>query len=128
MIELYKNIKKYRLYNKWSQTALAHKVGYSDKSMISKIEKGDVDLSQSQIWKFADAFGITASELFGTTVEPHSIPPISPDLKLSETEREIIEAYRTFNEEGQYKVLDYVRLLERDGSYIKTGDYNDMAG
>lgn len=66
MISLYKNIKKYRLENGWTQTQLAEKVGYSDKSMISKIEKGEVDLSQSQIWKFADAFGITASELFGS--------------------------------------------------------------
>lgn len=65
MISLYKNIKKYRLENGWTQTELATKVGYSDKSMISKIEKGEIDLSQSQIWKFADVFGIPASELFG---------------------------------------------------------------
>ena len=68
MIDLYKNIKKYRLENGWTQTELANKVGYSDKSMISKIEKGEVDLSQSQIWKFADVFGISAPVLFGNEI------------------------------------------------------------
>lgn len=65
MLELYENIKKYRNMKGWSQTDLALKVGYSDKSMISKIEKGLVDLSQSQIIRFADAFGVTPSDLMG---------------------------------------------------------------
>lgn len=67
MLKLYENIKKYRIERGWNQSDLAKRVGYSDKSMISKIEKGLVDLSQSQIQKFADVFGVSASELFGPT-------------------------------------------------------------
>lgn len=65
MLELYENIKRLRQLNGWSQTELALKVGYSDKSMISKIEKGAVDLAQTQIVRFAEVFGVTPSDLMG---------------------------------------------------------------
>lgn len=66
MLKLYENIKENRVAKGWSQAELARRVGYSDKSMISKIEKGVIDLSQSQIKKFADVFGISMADLFGT--------------------------------------------------------------
>lgn len=65
MLELYENIKKFRTMKGWSQNELALRVGYSDKSMISKIENGLVDLSQSQILRFADELGVTPSDLMG---------------------------------------------------------------
>lgn len=49
----------------WSQDTLAQKAGYTDRSMISKIEKGCVDLQRSQLIKFAEVLGTTASELIG---------------------------------------------------------------
>ena len=39
MLQLYKNIKKRRLELQLTQTDLATKLGYADKSMIAKIEK-----------------------------------------------------------------------------------------
>lgn len=66
MLKLYENIKENRVAKGWSQAELARRVGYSDKSMISKIEKGVIDLSQSQIKKFADVFGVSMADLFGT--------------------------------------------------------------
>ena len=65
MQKLYENIKKLRIDKGWSQTELAIMVGYADKSMISKIEKGLVDLSSSQVRKFAEVFGVSTSELEG---------------------------------------------------------------
>ena len=58
---------------------LAEKLGYADKSMISKIEKGLVDLPQSKILAFAEVLKVTPGELMGldNTVshsEPRSIP------------------------------------------------------
>lgn len=67
MLKWYEKIKMLRKQRGWNQTELAQRVGYTDKSMISKIEKGVVDIPRSQIIKFADAFGITASELIGET-------------------------------------------------------------
>lgn len=65
MLELYKNIKKYRLGLKMSQDELAKKAGYTDRSSIAKIEKGQVDLPQSKIRLFADIFGVSPGDLMG---------------------------------------------------------------
>ena len=65
MLKLYSNIKEYRILNNWSQEDLARKVGYKDRTIISKIESGSVDLSQSKIAEFAKVFGITPGKLMG---------------------------------------------------------------
>lgn len=62
-MNLYKNIRNRRVELGMSQECLSMKVGYSDKSMISKIEKGIVDLPVSMIEPIADALQITPSEL-----------------------------------------------------------------
>lgn len=68
MLELYKNIKEKRKDLGISQDELAKRVGYSGKSMISKIEKGEVDLSTNMIKKFSKALGTTPSELLGNPI------------------------------------------------------------
>ncbi len=65
MLELYKNIKRLREANGMSQDALAKLTGYTDRSSITKIEKGLVDLQQSKIELFAKALGTTSRELVG---------------------------------------------------------------
>ncbi len=65
MLELYKNIKHLREEKGLSQDALAKLTGYTDRSSIAKIEKGQVDLQQSKIELFARALGTTAKELVG---------------------------------------------------------------
>ena len=73
MTDLYKNIKNRRIELRMTQTELAQKVGYADKGMISRVENGKVDLSQSQIIKFAEALEIDPGALMGwneTLTEP----------------------------------------------------------
>ena len=53
MLELYKNIRKFRKMRGWTQAELADRVGYTSHSAIAKIEAGKSDLPQSQIRKFA---------------------------------------------------------------------------
>lgn len=65
MLDLYKNIKKYRKQLGITQQDLALKAGYKDKSMIAKIEKGLIDLPQSKITIFAQIFQISEGELMG---------------------------------------------------------------
>lgn len=65
MIDLYRNIKEKRKELGFSQDELAKRVGYSGKSMISKIEKGEVDLSTTMIKKFSEVLHTTPSELMG---------------------------------------------------------------
>lgn len=65
MLQLYANIKNRRIELGMTQSDLANKLGYADKSMIAKIESGKVDLSQSKIVAFADALNIKPSDLMG---------------------------------------------------------------
>lgn len=65
MAKIYENIKNLRKKKGWSQTELAKRAGYTDRTSIAKIENGNVDLPQSRIAKFAEVFGVTESELMG---------------------------------------------------------------
>lgn len=65
MLELYKNIKERRIKLGMTQTELAEKLGYSDKSAIVKIESGKIDIPQSKIVAFAKALHTSPSELMG---------------------------------------------------------------
>lgn len=67
MHELYQNIKKYRLANDWTQEDLSRRMGYKEKSIISKIEKGKLDLSRSKVEDFAKVFGVSPASLMGWT-------------------------------------------------------------
>lgn len=70
MLELYKNIKRLREEKGMSQDTLAKLTGYTDRSSITKIEKGQVDLQQSKMELFAKALGTTARELVGWENKP----------------------------------------------------------
>lgn len=78
MIELYVNIKKRREDLGMSQTKLAELSGYADKTMISKIEKGNVDLSQSKIMAIAKALKTTPRALMGWDDDLPDYPNIRP--------------------------------------------------
>ncbi len=65
MLQLYKNIKSRRVELQMTQSDLAVKLGYADKSMIAKIEKGAVDLPQSKIIAFAEALHTSPGDLMG---------------------------------------------------------------
>lgn len=65
MLDLYINIKKRRNELGLTQAELAKRMGYADKSMIAKIEKGQVDLQQSKIVAFAEALSTTPAYLMG---------------------------------------------------------------
>lgn len=64
-MKLYENIRELRLQNGWSQQELADRTGYTDRSSIAKIEKGQVDLTQSKIAVFAKVFGVDPVVLMG---------------------------------------------------------------
>ena len=65
MLQLYKNIKSRRIELNMTQSDLASKMGYADKSMIAKIEKGLIDLPQTKIIAFANALDIAPGILMG---------------------------------------------------------------
>lgn len=83
-MELYANIKKRRKELGLTQSELARRVGYKDKTAIAHIEKGDIDLPQSKIVAFAEALSTTPGELLGE-VENEISPKM--ELILSKLER-----------------------------------------
>ncbi len=88
MLELYENIKKYRKLNGWTQEEMAQKVGYEDRSTISRVERGMIDLPQSMIIKFANVFGVSAGDLAGSDGTAAFMD------QLSSEEQRIITYYR----------------------------------
>lgn len=69
MLKIYENIKKYRLSLGLTQTELAERVGYTDRSMIAKIETGKIDLSRNKVYDFAEALHTTPIVLMGLDEE-----------------------------------------------------------
>lgn len=70
MLKLYENIKARRKAAKMTQEELARLTGYTDRSSIARIEKGEIDLPQSKIKQFAEALGTTPSHLMGWEIDP----------------------------------------------------------
>jgi len=101
------NIKNIRKEQKMSQTTLANKLGYCDKSMISKIEHGVVDLNQTRILEFANALGVDATEILGI------------ENGYTEEENELFKIFNHLNKEGQEELLKYARLLKASDQYKK---------
>ena len=104
MLQIYENIRLLRKAHKMSQTELAMKVGYADKTMISHVENGKVDLPRSKIIQFAEALGVTPSELMGDT-----------NNELTPQEYGILEVFRKLNDEGQDLLFSQAELLIKGG-------------
>lgn len=65
MSEIYDRIKQRRLELGLTVEELAQKMGYKDKSSISKIENGKADIPQSKVVAFARALNTTTAFLVG---------------------------------------------------------------
>lgn len=61
--ELGERVKTARLKKSMSQTRLAEIVGYKDKTAISKIEYGKMDIPQSKLVAIAEALDVSVSYL-----------------------------------------------------------------
>lgn len=70
MATLYDRIKSRRTELGLTVEELAHKMGYKDKSSISKIERGKADIPQSKIAAFAQALETTPAYLMGWEEQP----------------------------------------------------------
>ena len=76
MATLYDRIKSRRTELGMTIEELARKMGYKDRSSISKIENGKADIPQSKIAAFADALETTPAYLMGWEEQPmpRSVP------------------------------------------------------
>lgn len=110
MLEIYTNIKKRRKELGYTQTELANKLGYADKSMIAKIEKGQIDLPQSKIMAFAKALETDARILMGDDGIVTDKQP-TYNVFVSTNEKNLLDIYRDLDDKGQHTV-DTVANME----------------
>lgn len=124
MLSLYANIKKRRVSMKMTQDELAKLAGYKDRSMITLIENGKIDLPQSKIWAIADALKTTPAELMGDdgTTEEKQIP-IGLDLGTSYSStfkfNHLLAYIAALNGDGLEKLEKYAEDLSQIEKYKK---------
>lgn len=115
MLDLYRNIKKYRQLNQWSQSELAKRIGYSDKSMIAKIENGLVDLPLHKIHDFASVFGVSPMELMGWS-EPENDFSIDAAASLINEDdpllQRLVEAYEAMDEKKRELLVNLAESMK----------------
>ena len=116
MLELYRNIKKYRMANRMSQQELARLTGYTDRSSIAKIERGLVDLPQSKIVLFANALHVEPGDLMGEVVGDYMS---SDDV--------LMESIKMLNHAGRDRVLQYVSDLLDNQKYRRWNIWNSFS-
>ena len=108
MLQLYANIRACRKAAKMTQEELARRTGYTDRSSIARIEKGEIDLSQSKIVQFADALGTTPSRLMGWDKKPaedlQDMGALAARLLLDQDAMEMAQAYMQLSDADRYAV------------------------
>lgn len=142
MINLYKNIKRYRTELGMSQDELAKKTGYKSRTSIAKIEAGLVDLPQSKIELFSKALDVSPGVLMGkiSDYEFRDVPPNMhssfanlDDFKKaydkSKYRRDrlisaIIDNSEKLNNKGRKNLLDYSNVLLGNPSFIQEIEVN----
>lgn len=110
MNQIYVNIKERRTELGMSQEKLAKMTGYSDRSIIAKIEKGLVNLSYDKILLFAQALHLDPEELMGWT-EPEDVGTVLADIALNPQLLSCIKKISELPLDKQISVYDYVDFV-----------------
>jgi repressor LexA len=111
MDALYESIKQLRLERGMSQAELAKMTGYTDRSSITKIENGEVDLQRSKIMLFAKALRVDPGDLFDGTVNISNMKPLE---KANPEDVKLLHAYYSAPNSIQTAVRKLLDLEEGD--------------
>lgn len=111
MLQLYENIKARRKAAKMTQEELARLTGYTDRSSIARIEKGEIDLPQSKIAQFAEALGTTPGHLMGWDAEPEDLGAIAAQVLMDPAVLNMMQEYNTLSTSDQFMVRTLVSSL-----------------
>ena len=127
-MKLYENIRARRIELHMTQQELAMKLGYKSTSTIAKIEAGRSDIPQSKIMAFANALDTTAGKLMGWTVKEGISGTISGKVDISDRpyldvqEVALLAEFHRLNEDGKYKVFEYIGDLAEMEKYTRKKD------
>ena len=117
MLELYENIKIYRKAAKLTQEELAKLTGYTDRSSIARIEKGEIDLPQSKIKQFAEALGVTPGHLMGWTDNPSEAGALAAKMLKDPEAFQLMRNYMELSESDRYAlrlVVESMKAKKKD--------------
>lgn len=95
-------IRDLRIALDYSQTKLAHMVGYKDKTSIAKIEAGKIDLPQSKIMALANALHTTPAHLLD-------------DINIDEPQIDTLAAHfegEQFTDEEMDEIMNFVNFVK----------------
>ena len=113
MLELYKNIKKFRIEKKMSQQKLAELTGYTDRSSIARIENGKIDIPQSKIFLFAKALGVDPGTLYGES------GCFNEDILLTIEDKDLIMLFKKLDEQDRCFIKGQIVGLLQNDKYKK---------
>jgi transcriptional regulator with XRE-family HTH domain len=111
MLQLHKNIKELRKAAKLTQEELARRTGYTDRSSIARIEKGEIDLPQSKIAQFAEALGTTPGHLMGWDAEPEDLGAMAARMLMDPAVLNMMQEYQGLSASDQMMVRALVSSL-----------------
>ena len=107
---IYERIKFLREKLQMSQQELALRVGYKDKSAVSKVERGERDINQLMLARYAVALNTTPAYLMGWAEEEKT-----PPNEMSEGKRKLIEFAESVPEDKIDLVLRVMQsIVEAD--------------
>ena len=111
MLQLYENIKIRRKAAKMTQEELARLTGYTDRSSIARIEKGEIDLPQSKIKQFAQALGTTPGHLMGWDAEPEDLGAMAAKVLADPAVLKMMQEFYGLSDTDQAMVCGLVSSL-----------------
>ena len=121
-------IKELRRQKNLTQTDLANSLGYSDKSVISHIEKGDADMTYEKILLLLRTYALDANELFNVK----EIDEKLEKWRISQRQHKKVAVYihglnGSYKEAEDFSYLkdeyDVVGLNYKDGNPWEVGTY-----
>ena len=102
-------IKALREERNMSQTQLAIKTGYTDRTSISKIESGKIDIAQTKLSVFARALGTSVETLIGLENKPSTSENLSAQKPLTEAQRALLDLFSRVPADKQNLVVQMIR-------------------
>lgn len=105
-------IKQRRLELGWSLRELAKRMDYANQSTVSRIEKGEIDVPQSKVVKFAEVMGTTVAFLMDWEEVQKKNDTLSDIVIRMQTDEVFMSAVESLYKLDQKKLSSILTLLD----------------
>lgn len=105
-------IKQRRLELGWSLRELAKRMGYANQSTVARIEKGEIDIPQSKVVKFAEVMGTTVAYIMDWEEVKKKNDTLSDIVIRLQTDDEFLSAVESLYKLDDKKLSSILTLLD----------------